>query len=154
MVLGFGSCASPLGGSIRNEAGEPQIPDGSNLHTNGDLAAGGELFRVNCSSCHAFGAGGGALSSGKTAPGLSLSTDREIWGAMLSGPQNMPVFGDNQLSPQEKADIIAYIQNLKTDTDPGGFGIGHLGPVTEGLVVFLVGIVGLVFVTLWIAGKS
>ena len=31
-------------------------------------ASGGELFRVNCSSCHAFGGGGGALSSGKFAP--------------------------------------------------------------------------------------
>ena len=60
---------------------------------------------------------------------------------MLTGPQNMPVFGDNQLSPEEKRDIIAYIQNLKSDADPGGFGIGRLGPVTEGLVIFLVGMV-------------
>jgi ubiquinol-cytochrome c reductase cytochrome c subunit len=73
---------------------------------------------------------------------------------MLSGPESMPVFGDNQLTPQEKEDIIAYIQNLKGDQDPGGWNIGRLGPVTEGLVIFLVGIVVLVFITLWIAGKS
>jgi ubiquinol-cytochrome c reductase cytochrome c subunit len=73
---------------------------------------------------------------------------------MLTGPQNMPVFGDNQLSPQQKTDIIAYIQNMKSDENPGGWGIGRLGPTTEGLVIFLVGMVGLIFATLWIAGKS
>ena len=73
---------------------------------------------------------------------------------MLSGPQNMPVFGDNQLTPQDKADIIAYIQNLRSDQDPGGWGIGRLGPVPEALVIFLVGLVALIFATLWIAGKS
>jgi ubiquinol-cytochrome c reductase cytochrome c subunit len=109
---------------------------------------------VNCSQCHDFVGNGGALSSGKAAPSIGSATDREIYAAMLTGPQNMPVFGDNQLSPQEKMDIIAYVQNMKTDTDPGGFGIGRLGPVTEGLVIFLVGMVGLIFATLWIAGKS
>ena len=49
---------------------------------------------------------------------------------------------------------IAYIQNLQSDPDPGGWGIGRIGPVTEGLAVFLIGMVALVFATLWIAGKS
>jgi ubiquinol-cytochrome c reductase cytochrome c subunit len=66
----------------------------------------------------------------------------------------MPVFGDNQISPQEKSDIIAYIQNLKSDRSPGGLSIGKIGPVAEGLVIFLVGIVALLFAMLWIAGKS
>ncbi len=123
--------------------------------TDGDVAAGGELFRINCSSCHAFGGGGGALSSGKYAPGLSEATDRQIYAAMLTGPQNMPVFGDNQLTPEEKRDVIAYIQDtLKDDRDPGGFNLGRYGPVTEGLAIFLVGITALVFAALWIAGKS
>jgi ubiquinol-cytochrome c reductase cytochrome c subunit len=146
--------ARDIGAYIQALGGGPQLPDGDNLHSNGDIAQGGELFRVNCTACHAFGAGGGALSSGKYAPSLSEATDRQIYAAMLTGPENMPVFGDNQLTPQEKQDIIAYIQNLKTDKDPGGWNIGRLGPVTEGLVIFLVGIVVLVFVTLWIAGKS
>jgi ubiquinol-cytochrome c reductase cytochrome c subunit len=145
--------ARDIGAYIEALGGGPQIPDGDNLHSNGDIAAGGELFRVNCSSCHQFAAAGGALSSGKFAPAID-ATDRQIYGAMLSGPQNMPVFGDNQLTPQEKADIIAYIQHLKSDEDPGGWGIGHLGPVSEALVIFLVGLVALVFATLWIAGKS
>jgi ubiquinol-cytochrome c reductase cytochrome c subunit len=95
------------------------------------------------------------LSGGASAPNLTEATDRQIWAAMLSGPQNMPVFGDNQLTPQEKADVIAYINHLAEDGDPGGlFNLGRLGPATEGLAIFLVGIVAVVFATLWIAGKS
>ncbi|RKN18891.1 cytochrome C [Micromonospora musae] len=140
---------------IQELGGGPELPQGTNLREGGDIATGGELFRINCSQCHAFGAGGGALSSGKFAPSLRPASDRQIYAAMLSGPQNMPVFGDNQLRPDQKADIIAYIQEtLKHDQDPGGFNLGRYGPSTEGLAIFLVGIVALVFATLWIAGKS
>jgi quinol---cytochrome-c reductase cytochrome c subunit len=147
--------AQAIGEYIQSLGGGPQLPTESEAAlADGDVARGGTLFRVNCSSCHAFGAGGGALSSGKFAPSLEESTPRDIWAAMLTGPQNMPVFGNNQLTPEEKKDIIAYIQNLQTDSDPGGWGIGRIGPVTEGLAVFLIGMVALVFATLWIAGKS
>lgn len=140
---------------IQELGGGPELPEGDDLSSGGDVAEGGRLFRVNCASCHAFGAGGGALSSGKWAPGLYPATDRQIYAAMLTGPQNMPVFGDNQLRPEQKADIIAYIQDsLKQQEDPGGFDLGRYGPATEALVVFLVGMVALVFASLWIAGKS
>ncbi|WP_018223188.1 cytochrome bc1 complex diheme cytochrome c subunit [Salinispora pacifica] len=144
-----------LGQYIQELGGGPELPAGENLHQDGNLAAGGELFRINCAQCHAFGGGGGALSSGKYAPSLKPASDRQIYAAMLSGPQNMPVFGDNQITPEQKADIIAYIQaNLNHNQDPGGFNLGRYGPSTEGLAIFLVGIVALVFTTLWIAGKS
>lgn len=129
----------------------PTIPDG-NLR--GDESKGGELFRVNCASCHGFSANGGALSSGKFAPSLKRATDRQLYAAMLTGPQNMPVFGDNQLSPSDKKAIIAYVQHMKAEKDPGGAGLGRTGPVPEGLVIFLVGIGILLLGTLWIAGKS
>ena len=75
---------------------------------------------------------------------------------MLSGPQNMPVFGDNQLTPEQKREIITYINlQLQEDKDPGGlFNLGRYGPATEGLAIFIVGITILVFTSLWIAGKS
>ncbi|MBB5869468.1 ubiquinol-cytochrome c reductase cytochrome c subunit [Allocatelliglobosispora scoriae] len=146
---------------IQELGGGPQVPAGNDFAAQGaasangqGIAKGGELFRINCSSCHAFSAGGGALSSGKFAPSLAESTDRQIYAAMLSGPQNMPVFGDNQLTPEQKMQIIAYVQDLNADHNPGGWGLGRFGPVTEGLAIFLVGIVALVFATLWIAGKS
>jgi ubiquinol-cytochrome c reductase cytochrome c subunit len=64
------------------------------------------------------------------------------------------VFGDSELTPDEKRAIVAYIQEIKTDRDPGGWGLGRYGPVPEALVIFLIGIVGIVFATVWIAGKS
>jgi ubiquinol-cytochrome c reductase cytochrome c subunit len=142
---------------IQEIGGGPTMPTDEEINNDlkkANLANGGELFRVNCSACHAFSTGGGALSSGKFAPTLKESTNRDFYSAMLTGPQNMPVFGNNELTPQDKADIIAYVQNLNSDTDPGGFNLGRYGPVPEGLVIFLVGIVALVFAALWIAGKS
>jgi ubiquinol-cytochrome c reductase cytochrome c subunit len=149
--------AAALGAYIQQLGGGPQLPSQSQLEegiAKASIARGGDLFRLNCSSCHAFSAGGGALSSGKYAPSLEPSSDMDIYAAMVTGPQNMPVFGNNQLTAEEKYDVIAYVQNLKSDVDPGGWGLGRFGPVTEGLAIFLFGIVVLVFTSLWIAGKS
>jgi ubiquinol-cytochrome c reductase cytochrome c subunit len=147
--------ARQIGAYIQAIGGGPQIPEGELVDaSDGSLARGGEIYRINCAACHALGLGGGALSSGKYAPALTEASPREIYGALLSGPQNMPVFGDSQLTPDEKRALIGYIQTLQTDKDPGGFGLSRLGPVPEALVIFLVGMVALVFATLWIAGKS
>ena len=150
-----------LSAYIQELGGGPQVPAGNDFAAQGaasangeGIARGNELFRINCSSCHAFSGGGGALSSGKYAPSLQPASDRQIYAAMLSGPQNMPVFGDNQLTPEQKMQIIAYVQSLNADNNPGGWGLGRFGPVTEGLAIFLVGVVALVFASLWIAGKS
>jgi ubiquinol-cytochrome c reductase cytochrome c subunit len=149
-----------LGQYIQELGGGPQVPSGSlttDIEANPDaLSDGGELFRLNCTSCHGFKGAGGALSSGKYAPALHNASAEEIYAAMLSGPQNMPVFGDNELTPDQKREIITYITvQLQEDRDPGGlFNLGRYGPVTEGLAIFAVGITILVFTALWIAGKS
>ena len=149
--------ARQLAQYIQEMGGGPEIPSGP-LTPQGDdadaLAHGGELYRLNCASCHTYGGGGGALSSGKSAPPLDNATERQIYAAMLSGPQNMPVFGDSQLTPDEKKQVVAYVQTLQHDQEPGGWHLGRIGPVTEGLAIFLVGVTALVFATLWIAGKS
>jgi ubiquinol-cytochrome c reductase cytochrome c subunit len=137
---------------IQANGGGPTLPSGD--LRDGDLAEGGELFRLNCASCHNFVGEGGALSSGKAAPSLKDSTDLEIYTAMLSGPENMPVFGDNQLSSEEKRSIINYIQTVSSMEDPGGAGIGRLGPVSEGLVIWVVGIGALLFSVYWIGTKA
>jgi ubiquinol-cytochrome c reductase cytochrome c subunit len=156
-----GDQVSQLAQYVQELGGGPQLPPGEKYSADVDqdpeaIARGGELFRLNCSSCHSFGGAGGALSSGKWAPTLRDATERQIYAAMLSGPQNMPVFGDNQLTPEQKRDVITYVsQQLQNDKDPGGlFNLGRYGPVTEGLAVFLVGMTILVFACLWIAGKS
>ncbi len=137
---------------VQANGGGPTLPSGD--LRDGDLAAGGELFRLNCASCHNFVGQGGALSSGKAAPSLMDATDLEIYTAMLSGPENMPVFGDNQLTPEEKRSIINYVQTIKGMEDPGGAGIGRIGPVSEGLVIWVVGIGALLFAVYWIGTKA
>ena len=74
---------------------------------------------------------------------------------MLTGPQNMPKFSDRQLTPEEKKDIIAYVKSVTDgNNDPGGNPLGGFGPVSEGLIAFIVGIAALVGVTLWIGAKA
>jgi ubiquinol-cytochrome c reductase cytochrome c subunit len=118
----------------------------------GDAAHGGDLFRLNCASCHNFTGRGIALSSGKYAPAIQGVNAQQIYSAMTSGPQSMPRFSDRQLTPQDKRDIIAYLQS--DQNNPGGYSLGGFGPVPEGLISWIVGITALVGVTLWIGSKA
>lgn len=137
---------------VQAHGGGPTLPSGD--LRDGDLAEGGELFRLNCASCHNFVGEGGALSSGKAAPSLLNADDLTIYTAMLSGPENMPVFGDNQLTPVQKRSIINYVQTIKAQADPGGQGIGRIGPVSEGLVIWVVGIGIMMFGVFWMGSKA
>jgi ubiquinol-cytochrome c reductase cytochrome c subunit len=137
---------------VQAHGGGPTLPSG-NLR-DGDLAKGGELFRLNCASCHNFVGEGGALSSGKMAPSLQNASDLEIYTAMLTGPENMPVFGDNQLTPEQKRSVVNYVQTIHAQADPGGAGIGRIGPVSEGLVIWVVGIGVMLFGIFWMGSKA
>jgi ubiquinol-cytochrome c reductase cytochrome c subunit len=132
--------------------GGPSIPTG-NLR-DGDLSEGGELFRLNCAQCHGSTGRGAPLSAGKYAPSLYDANDTQIYTAMLSGPESMPVFGDNTITPDQKRAIINFIQTMKEQKDPGGEGIGRIGPVSEGLVIWIVGVGALMIFILWIGAKA
>ncbi len=132
----------------------PAIPSDEDLNTSdANLAEGGVLFRTNCAQCHNFAGHGGALSNGKYAPNLMNATPREIYEAMLTGPQNMPVFNDKTLPPAQKRAILKYINELQTAPSPGGLALGSLGPVTEGLFIWTVGLGALLAVAVWIGAK-
>jgi ubiquinol-cytochrome c reductase cytochrome c subunit len=145
-----------LSAFVQSNGGGPQRPAESGIALRGsDPARGGQLFRLNCAQCHNFTGQGGALSSGKFAPPLAPATEDQIYTAMLSGPQSMPHFSDRQLSPDEKKDIIAYVKTVADGgNDPGGNGLGGIGPVSEGLIAFVVGIGALVGFTLWLGAKA
>lgn len=121
--------------------------------TQEEIVRGGELFRTNCTACHNFAGRGGALPHGRYAPSLMQTTPRNMYQAMLTGPQQMPVFSDQVLLPQDKRAVIAYIVALQQSEDPGGFALGRLGPVSEGLWGWSVGIGSLVAVAVWIGAK-
>ena len=145
-----------LGAYIQANGGGPTRPNAEGAALVGDdPARGGELFRLNCASCHNFTGRGGALSSGKFAPSLDAASETDIYTAMLTGPQNMPKFSDRQLAPEEKEDIIAYVKSVTDgNNNPGGNPLGGIGPVSEGLVAFIVGIAALVGVALWLGAKA
>ena len=119
-----------------------------------DLARGGELFRTNCSACHNFEGAGGALPGGKYAPPLRGVSNEHLYEAMLTGPQQMPVFSDEVLTPEDKRAIIGYLNDLHERPTDGGLALGGLGPVSEGLWAFIVGLGSLMLFAMWIAAKG
>lgn len=131
----------------------PEIPDERYL-TGDDIANGGVLFRTNCAMCHNVAGAGGALTEGKSAPGLQGVDPVYIYEAMVTGPQNMPVFSDMNITPEEKADIISYLKYLEETPAVGGFGLGSIGPVSEGLFIWIFGLGGIVALTVWIAARA
>ncbi|KUH39395.1 MULTISPECIES: c-type cytochrome [Streptomyces] len=121
-----------------------------------DVAKGGELFRNNCAQCHNFTGEGGALTKGKYAPSLDGVSEKHIYEAMQTGPQNMPTFPDTTMPEKEKKEIIAYIKAVNGDETPtpGGFGLGSLGPVSEGLFGWIFGLGTLIAVAVWVAAHT
>jgi len=142
-----------LAAYVASLAPGPAIPSQSQL-ANGDVAAGGELFRINCAMCHNVAGAGGALTEGKFAPQLTHVTAVHVYEAMLTGPQNMPVFNDLNLTPEEKKDIISYLSYIESNPSAGGLELSNLGPVSEGLFLWVFGLGAIVALTVWITAKS
>ena len=141
-----------LAAYIQANGGGPELPEGD--LADGDLQLGGALFRTNCASCHNFAGSGGALTYGKYAPELRPASARVIYTAMQHGPESMPRYSDAQLTEEEKRAITRYVTFLQDSGDPGGASLGRYGPISEGLVAWVVGIVALVALTLWIGARA
>jgi ubiquinol-cytochrome c reductase cytochrome c subunit len=135
----------------------PAIPEKDEYDSAGasneDVVRGGEFFRTNCTACHNFAGTGGALPRGRFAPSLEGVSEKHIFEAMLTGPQQMPVFSDEVLSPEDKRQIISYLKKNEETPGYGGFSLGSLGPVSEGLFTWIVGIGVLVGFAVWIAAN-
>ena len=132
----------------------PAVPTDEQVDASkGNAANGMALFRTNCAMCHNAVGAGGALSGGKYAPALWNTSARNIYQAMLTGPQSMPVFNDNNLTSEEKRDVIAYVEAQRNGS-PGGSDLGSLGPVSEGIWVWVVGMGLLIGSAVWIGAKS
>jgi ubiquinol-cytochrome c reductase cytochrome c subunit len=149
-----------IGAYVQANGGGPEVPRDANGAVaesdliGSDVARGGDLFRLNCASCHNFTGKGGALSSGKYAPSLEDAEPAQIYTAMLTGPQNMPKFSDRQLSPEEKHDIVAYVQQATRTPDPGGYGLGGFGPAPEGMAAWIIGMVAVIGVAMWVGSRA
>ena len=145
---------SQIADYVASLGGGPPIPTADQVSTAGaDTALGSQLFTANCAQCHGFAGAGGALTYGKFAPSLTQATPTQIYTAMLTGPEAMPVFSDGVLSPAAKRDIIAYLTQTRAEPNPGGFSLGRTGPTTEGLVIWLGGLGFIVLFAMWITAK-
>jgi len=134
----------------------PAIPSQDVLakYTSTDLAQGGEFFRTNCAQCHNAVGEGGALARGAYAPALGGATPKQMYEAMLTGPEEMPIFPDTQLTPTQKLAIINYLMDVNhKGHDEGGLNLGRVGPITEGLVGILVGVGVCVAFSMWIGTR-
>ncbi len=133
----------------------PEIPSPEfSQGVGGDPARGGELYRANCSMCHNLAGAGGALTRGKYAPAIQVQDGRYIYEAMTTGPQSMPVFNDANLSPEAKNDIIAYLQALHGQQNVGGMTLGNLGPVSEGMFIWVFGLALMIACAWWLGQKA
>jgi ubiquinol-cytochrome c reductase cytochrome c subunit len=110
----------------------------------GDISLGQHLFSDHCAGCHQIVAEGGYVT-GAVPPALEDATPVQIAEAVRIGPNVMPVFSRKSITPHELDSIIRYVEYAKHPDDRGGWAIGHLGPVPEGLVTFFIGALALVF---------
>lgn len=133
----------------------PAMPSADDIDlAKADVARGGLLFRTNCTACHNFNGSGGAMPEGKIAPNIVADTPQQIFEAMETGPQQMPIFTNSVLTPEDKRDIIAYVKTLNAQPEYGGFSLGAIGPVAEGAAAWILGIGGLVLAAIWIAAHT
>jgi len=129
----------------------PQGPGIPNLNlAAANESRGGELFRLNCASCHGFAGGGGALSEGNQAPPIWDATPLQIKEAIRIGPGTMPVFGDKALSEEDADAVVRYAAYLGKPNNRGGAPLDYGGPIPEGLVVWLGGLGVLIGASVWI----
>jgi ubiquinol-cytochrome c reductase cytochrome c subunit len=147
---------------IASLAPGPAIPTSEDYSTEGmsdeelqeAIVRGGQIFLTNCTACHNFTGAGGAMPRGGYAPSILNTSPRHIYEAMLTGPGPMDVFSNGNLSPEEKRDVIAYIESMREQPGYGGFSLGALGPVSEGLFAWTVGLGACVAFAVWIAAHT
>jgi ubiquinol-cytochrome c reductase cytochrome c subunit len=114
--------------------GGPAIPSAN--PDRGTVARGKEAFTDRCAGCHQV-AGRGGIVTGAFVPALMDATPRQLAEAVRVGPYLMPKFGERQVDQDELDDLAAYMRAARDPDDRGGWAIGNLGPVPEGLVAWL-----------------
>ncbi|NNN09620.1 MAG: c-type cytochrome [Acidimicrobiaceae bacterium] len=130
----------------------PDIPSPNLASAN--VSNGAALFALNCAACHTIEGDGDALAAGTYAPSLRNIPAYQVVEAIRTGPGNMPRFTGN-LSDFQVADIVKYVTTeIQHPQNPGGAGLGGLGPVAEGFVGLLLGVGLLALVGFWVGERQ
>ena len=129
----------------------------------GATPEGLELYQEHCAACHAPTGVGAAITSGTSdedfptsivAPDLFDATRLEVAEAIRTGPGTMPVFGERILDNKEVDEIVGYVDYMQDPEDRGGAPVGRVGPVAEGAIGWLVGMVALILLIRWMGTKA
>ena len=119
----------------------------------GRLPHGLEQFTERCAGCHQVVAKGGIVT-GAAVPNLRKATARQLAEAVRIGPYLMPKFTSKQISQQTLDDIAGYVQSVKNPDDRGGWGLGNIGPIPEGMIAWLLAALVLVGVARLIGERT
>jgi ubiquinol-cytochrome c reductase cytochrome c subunit len=123
--------------------GGPAIPV---VHpSRGSLSNGQRLFSLDCAGCHTI-QGQGGIVTGAIVPSLNQATPRQIAQAIRVGPYVMPRFGAGELSNAQIDSIARYVQSVQHPDNRGGWGIGRIGPIPEGMVAWLLAAAALLLI--------
>ena len=125
--------------------GGPPIPKPK--PESGDVSKGLALFTEHCAGCHQVVAQGGVVT-GALPPALVNATPVQVAEAVRIGPYVMPKFSQHDLSNRQLDSIIRYVEFTKDPARPGGWGLGYLGPVPEGLVTWFLAVPALLVLCL------
>jgi quinol---cytochrome-c reductase cytochrome c subunit len=118
----------------------------------GSLAEGQHLFTDHCAGCHQVVAEGGYVT-GAVPPALDRATPTQVAEAVRIGPNVMPRFSKRAISDRQLDSIVRYVEYTKHPDDRGGWALGHLGPIPEGIVTLLIAAVALVAVCMVIGRR-
>jgi ubiquinol-cytochrome c reductase cytochrome c subunit len=125
--------------------GGPPIPQPRPML--GNVSQGLALFTEHCAGCHQVVAQGGVVT-GALPPSLVNATPLQVAEAVRIGPYVMPKFSEHDLSNRQLDSIVRYVEFTKSPDRPGGWGLGFLGPVPEGLVTWFLAIPALIVLCL------
>ncbi len=157
LIVSYVNALPEINGATKHGPGIPTIlPECPTSEQNDNhppgcvtLAEGQINYLLDCSQCHHANQAGGMLSKGYVVPGMRNSTPTQVAEAARVGPKPMPVFGPGQLSEAQLSAIANYVDFLNHNSQHGGLSISRWGPVAEGFVGILLGlIIILIFVRL------
>jgi ubiquinol-cytochrome c reductase cytochrome c subunit len=101
----------------------------------GSMSEGLQQFTAHCAGCHQELARGGYVT-GAMVPPLQSASATEIAEAVRIGPYLMPRFSRTQITDAQLNSIVRYVLSTRRPDNRGGWGIGNLGPIPEGLVTW------------------
>jgi ubiquinol-cytochrome c reductase cytochrome c subunit len=111
----------------------------------GSTSKGEEIFSFDCAGCHTIQAQGGIVT-GAVVPSLGKASMTQVGEAIRVGPYVMPRFGEGELSDTDVDSIARYVRTTQRPADLGGWGIGRIGPIPEGMVSWLLALGALLLI--------